>query len=73
MSDHQLTLDILDPYWNEFKKMCIDKDISIKLFLERFIYNEVDKYLDLSSLMRKETETEPQQENQNDIQQREEI
>jgi len=54
----QLMLDVDDTYWKEYKKICIDKDTSVKKAIERFIYLEVDKSITKKIDIEKEIENE---------------
>jgi len=40
-----ITVDIDNAYWREFKKSCVELDISMAKRVERFIYQETDKYI----------------------------
>jgi hypothetical protein len=51
-----ITVDIDNAYWREFKKSCVELDISMAKRVERFIYQETDKYI--NAQIKKETETE---------------
>jgi hypothetical protein len=53
-----LYAEIDNTYWKEFKKMCVDKGISLKKFIEIMIYKETDNYINQQNFLEKEPEKE---------------
>jgi hypothetical protein len=55
-----IVIEIEEEYWKEFKKLCIEQNISMSEKVKIFINNQANDYI-----VSKLKETEPEKENEN--------